>query len=438
MNKPLSGELKIIVRFCRLLVLRTLQIYLIILIPILHVVVVVIRVLKKTPADFKQRRVVLGGAGLINHAKWCGALRDLDVDAKTFVWGTPKIYDCGTFDYDMQAKWGDYVYLVAPWIFLKTIFCADTVICGFDGFLLGVTNLRRFELKLMKLAKCKVVVAPYGADSFVYRNIDSKATAHVLQISYPQASRNQNKIESDVRRNVKNADFLFLGFMSLDGFGRWDALSVSPLVIDIDIWRPKRDKPKSQKLTIVHTPNHRGFKGTEFLIQAVKELQNENHDIELMLLEGIPNSEVMKIFIDRADVLVEQLIAPGYALSAIEGMATGLIVISNLSDQGIIAPMRRWSYLDECPIVSATPETIKEVLVKLIERPKLREELSKLSRMYAEKYHSYQTFQEFYEAIDCYLYEQGPDLINFYHPIIGTSSTVEKKIKTPLVSNEII
>jgi glycosyltransferase involved in cell wall biosynthesis len=394
---------------------------------------------KKTPADFKQRRVVLGGAGLVNHAKWCGALRAEDIESKTFVWGAPEIYDQRTFDYDLQAKWGKFVYLVVPWIFLKTLFGTDTVICGFDGFLLGTTNLRRFELYFMKLAKCKIVVVPYGADSFVYRNIDSRATAHVLQISYPQASRNQNRIERDVRRNVKNADFMFLGFMTFDGFGRWDALPVSPLVIDLDVWQPNKEIHKTrEKLTIVHTPNHRGFKGTEFLIQAVKELQEENYAVELVLLEEIPNSEVLKIFVERADVLVEQLIAPGYALSAIEGMATGLTVVSNLSDQGVIAPMRRWSYLNECPIVSATPETIKEVLVKLINQPQLREELSTLSRMYAEKYHSYQTFQEFYQAIDAYLYEQGPDLINFYHPIIGQSRTVHKKLKTPLVPNEIV
>ena len=251
MNKSQLGEPKIFVRFCRQLVFRTLQIYLIVLIPAIFVIVIAIRVLKKTPADFEHRRVVLGGAGLVNHAKWCGALRAIEIKATTFVWGTPKIYGPGTFDYDLQAKWGAYVYLVAPWIFLKTVSGADTVICGFDGFLLGTTNLRSIEIYLMKLAKCKIVVVPYGADSFVYRSIHSGTTAHGLQISYPRASRNQNKIEKDVRRNVRNADFMFLGFMTFDGFGRWDALTASPLVIDVDVWQPNKEKHKTQEKIVV-------------------------------------------------------------------------------------------------------------------------------------------------------------------------------------------
>jgi hypothetical protein len=101
-------------------------------------------------------------------------------------------------------------------------------------------------------------------------------------------------------------------------------------------------------------------------------------------------------------------------------------------------PFRRWSFLNECPAVSATPESIEEVLRNLYDKPELRKELSTLSRMYAEKYHSHETFQEFYRATDAYLFEQGPELINFYHPLIGQSMTVKDKLKTPLIDNQIV
>jgi hypothetical protein len=391
--------MKSIARLFRKLLLKVAQVLLILSIPVLVCSALVLRVLKRTPNDFVSRRVVLGGCGLVSHAKWCNALRAMNIDATTYVWGTPSIYDKKTFDYDLQASWDSWGYVAAPLVFLKALYNADTVICGFDGFILGTTNLREIELFLMHLAKCKVVVFPYGGDSFVYRNILSESTAHVLQISYPQAARKQNKIEKDVRRNVKYADFMCLGMMTFDGFGRWDALPVSALVVDTENWKPQQLVPTNEVMTIVHTPNHRGFKGTEFLIQAVRDLQDEDLPVKLILLEGVPNSEVQCVLTEEADVLVEQLIAPGYGLSGVEGMASGLTVVANLSDDRIMTPMRRWSYLNECPVVSATPETIKEVLRKLFNQPEMRNRLSKLSREYALKYHSYATFQDFYRAI---------------------------------------
>ena len=42
----------------------------------------------------------------------------------------------------------------------------------------------------------------------------------------------------------------------------------------------------------------------------------------MILLEGINNKKVLEILSQDADILVEQIIATGYALNAIEGMAT--------------------------------------------------------------------------------------------------------------------
>jgi glycosyltransferase involved in cell wall biosynthesis len=405
--------------------------------PFLTVAVCVIRVCKHRPDSFLGRRVVFGGAGLANHAKWAGALKELGISAKTMVWGTPEIYSPDLFDYDLQRKWGIASFFVAPFVFLKVITKTDVVVCGFDGFILGTTNLRRYELFLLRLSRCKVVVIPYGADAFVYRQIYSNDVKHVLQISYPQAARMQESIEKDVRRNVKNADFVFMGMMSFDGFGRWDVLSPSSLVINTSEITPNLMKNSSSRLVVAHSPNHRGFKGTEFVIDAVEKLKQEGLDIELRLLEKIPNEQVINALERDVDVLVEQIIAPGYGLSGVEGLASGCVVISNFSDEQIIRPFRRWSFLNECPIVSATPETIKSVLKMLYDQPELRRELATLSRMYAEKYHSHESFQDFYRAVDSFLFEDGPELINYYHPILGHSEKTHNKIKPPLIDNRI-
>ena len=56
---------------------------------------------------------------------------------------------------------------------------------------------------------------------------------------------------------------------------------------------------------IVHATNHEHFKGTKYLRKAVTDLKKENYKIELSILKGTSNSEVLKI--SQADVVFDQL-----------------------------------------------------------------------------------------------------------------------------------
>ena len=108
------------------------------------------------------------------------------------------------------------------------------------------------------------------------------------------------------------------------------------MTIDTDGWKAKKiyspNDGVSGPVKIIHTPNHRGFKGTEFLVAAVNELRSEGLKIELILLEGVKNELVRHIMENDADILAEQFIATAYAMSGIEGMASGLPVLANLNN----------------------------------------------------------------------------------------------------------
>lgn len=386
--------------------------------PILIAATLILRGVKRETTG-RVRKVVFGGVGMINFARWSDALNKTGRESRTVVWSTPSIYSRDVFDRDIQSRWGDFSGIVAPVIFLQEVRHADTVVCGFDGFILGLGRLQRFEFFLLKLAGCKTVVIPYGADSYVYSQISSEDVAHVLQISYPEAARRQRSLSRDVNRKIEQADFVFLGLMTFDGFGRWDALPFNAMVVDLDLWVPGQRDWRSEVLMVVHAPNHRGFKGTEFIVEAVRRLKNEGFLIELILLEGMPNEQVRDVFSNQAHVLVEQLIAPGYAMNGVEGLASGLVVIANLSDERLMRPMRRWSFAAECPIVSANPETIYEVLREFTSNRNQLEEIGNSSRHYAEKFHSAEAFSEFYASIDSFLWDGGERPINFFHPLLG-------------------
>ena len=233
-----------------------------------------------------------------------------------------------------------------------------------------------------------------------------------------------------------NSDFVIMGAM-LDDAARWDALPLSDLCVDITQWKPSNKVQTAdgvnEAVTIVHTPNHRGFKGSEFIIKAVHELKEEGVKIDFVLLEKVPNHVVRTTLTTKADILVEQIIFTGFGLSGIEGLASGIPVLSNLENPEIMNVFRRYSYLNECPVVSTTPENVKTILSKLISNPELRNELGITSRKYAEKYHSYDSFGALFEEIERKIWKEDPssDPLNFYNPQNPNSYNN----RTPLISN---
>jgi hypothetical protein len=131
------------------------------------------------------------------------------------------------------------------------------------------------------------------------------------------------------------------------------------------------------------------------------------------------------------DILAEQFIGIGYALSAIEGMASGLPVMANLEHEAYTRVYRRYGFLDECPVLSTSPETLVDNLRALVTDPALRETLGRASRAFAEKYHSYEMARYLFGSIhDRIVHGKDVDLINLFHPLKS-----EYNRRTPLIAH---
>jgi hypothetical protein len=120
-------------------------------------------------------------------------------------------------------------------------------------------------------------------------------------------------------------------------------------------------------------------------------------------------------------------------------MVTGIPVISNLDIEESTRLFRRYSYLNECPILSSKPETIKQNLKILITNPQLRKDLGQSGRLYVEKYHSYSAtgilFTKIYDKI---WYNKEVDLMNMYNPLNPDSYNNQSPlINHPLFENKI-
>jgi len=318
--------------------------------------------------------------------------------------------------------------------FTYSIFKYDIFHIPCTGHILGFTPLKWLEPYILKLAGIKTIVLPYGSDFYMYSKIRDPNLIIGLNYSYPKAALIEQKIEKDVNRWVKNADS-FLPCCQIDGIGRIDIIQQSYLSINISDWKNKvqysTNNGSNGVVQIAHTPNHRGVKGTEYIIKAVDELKEEGLKLELLLIEGKQNFEVKDILLNKADILVEKIVGFGYALSGIEGMATGLPTISHTDNIFYSIIFNGYSYLKECPIHSANVDNIKDRLRELVVNPELREELGRKGRKYVEKYHSYFASAYFFDQIYQKIwYGKDIDLMNMYHPLNPDSyNNIYEKIK---------
>lgn len=428
--------------YCKQILIKFLELVFIPFFLILYLLVIII---KKKPGKNNMPRLVWGADPIINN-KYCSeSLKEAGYNSKTLMNGF----------YSSINKKEDYdlyldklcpvrlpINLLAYYAFIYSIWNFDIIHHPAHGYLLRFTYWMKFaEGALIKGAGCKNVVLPYGSDILLYSKINNLELRHALLLSYPNAGKKEKQIQRQVNYWINNSS-AFLPSLQNDGIGFWDVLCYNCTVIDEKKWTVKKELSNHKDgindvVKIMHSPNHRGVKGTEFIIQAVDNLKNEGLKIELILLERITNDKVEELMAD-VDILAEQLII-AHGLSAVEGMAKGLSVISNFEDENRNRVFRTYSYLNECPIVSASSENITEVLRSLVTNPALRHELSLAGRAYVEKYHSYAFGQFLFGEIYKKIWKgEHVDLLNMFHPLNPASYNNEFPIvKHPLLKNKI-
>lgn len=393
----------------------------------------------------QRSSLVWGSTPLLNNRHWSHAMRAAGYRSETFTtmyYGT--INKRSDWDRILDEEWTGCPATLKPLLaFLDSLLRYDVFFISADGYFIGHTiGLWRLQAPLLRFCGKKTVFIPYGSDTYVYRRVRSTALLHGLLASYPEAAKRQAQVAARLDYWCRHADACVPAVMGIDGFGRWDVLTTSPLCLDLNEWpASSRRSPadgSTAPVVICHAPNHRGFKGTEFVIDAVNQLKQEGLKVELVLLEKIQNDKVRQILQNDADILIEQLIFTGHGLNGLEGMASGIPVISNLEDEAYITPIRRWSFFSECPLVSASPETLVDVLRKLITRPQLRHDIGRSSRAYVEKYHDLDSAAYLFEAVVDYVHKRRESLINLYHPILGEYPNRSAKIVSPLLNNKIV
>ena len=326
----------------------------------------------------------------------------------TFVDETYAINDRSDFDDHLVTGASDWRRFV-PGLprtlrFIRFLRNCDVLVTNFDGGLLRHSPLRFLEHWLLKAGNKKLVLWPYGADSFVYTSIADHTFRYGLYQSYPAGARREQAVRRQIAHFNRHADFIVANIPHHEALPRWDVLTVACYGVDIEEWKPLPDfghvgngDSGKAPVRLLHCPNHCDVKGTQFIIDAVAELRAAGVNVELTILEGVKNHEILAEM-QQCDIVVAQLLY-GYASTEIEGMSLGKPVISNLDSPIYYPTARRYTYFHECPLVSATPETLGAALLELVKSPGERTRLGQRGREYVRKFHSLEGQGRFWSTV---------------------------------------
>lgn len=326
------------------------------------------------------------------------AERMLGVDAKTLVFTTYYITD--EFDYNL-SRWSALPVigrLLPLLVFLWGCVMMDRMHSFCDRGILPSSSLYTYdfrELRIYRLLGIEVFLWAYGAD------VRNRETAQAMGTPNPCTDCDSpgkycicdpGKTRDNMKKLSSLSCAIFAGMGEMFGYvpGSVDDTFYWP--IDLNSERGKKFQPvypdsdPTRPLRIVHASNHRMFKGTRFLIDAVEALKAEGEKLELVLVERVPNTQALELY-KSADVIFDQCLLGNYGYFALEAMALGKPVMCFIRhpDQYLLHP-------DECPIIRIQASTLKEDIRNLLRR---REDLAGIGRQgrhYVETYFSVEAF----------------------------------------------
>ena len=347
--------------------------------------------------------VGLGPEPLISNVYHKKALIQNGYSAETFV--SEVYFITNEFDINL-SRWRSNLLtavLIPFYLFFRCLFRYKSLFIYFHGGPLWTTRiLDRFEPHFYRMAKIRVVVMPYGSDVQVLTRSKNLYFKHTVSIDYPNFRKYRRRVSNSVDRWTRHADWVISGCEWVDYMYHWDTLMLAHFSIDLDRWNPTKQGAeigRAEKLRILHAPNHVAIKGTKALVDAVETLKKEGLNIELVLMRGVPNSEIQKA-IESVDLVADQFVIGWYAMFAMEAMAMEKPVLcylrEDLIDLYVKAGLVR---REEIPIINTNLLEIKEKIRWVYSH---REELIKIGergREFVKNHHSTERIGEVFRNI---------------------------------------
>lgn len=267
------------------------------------------------------------------------------------------------------------------------------------------------EIFLLKQLGKKVVYSNNACNDGVSQTAFSKwgseesACASCRWQSEPNVCSDERNLTWGIFRN-KVADFQCMIFGNRVDYNDDPRVHEVPefYCLDTEVWNPQIDIPESFRLIaksdqttwLYHAVGNKAersinevnIKSSHIYLPLVQKLKDEGLSVDLIEATGIPNRNV-RFLQAQADIFLDMLTVGWFGANAREGMMLGKPVICYILPDFLENVRKELpDYAAELPIVSATPNTVEEILRDLIANSDKRREIGQRSRDFAVKWHS--------------------------------------------------
>lgn len=333
----------------------------------------------------KKVDIGIGPEPLINQKGHKLALLNAGYSAETYVSHT--FYYTSDNDVDYRARKGFIWRCLLAW---RCLFRYRALYFYFKGGPFGWCGLLRLEPWIYKLSATKTLVTAYGGDCQDFYLCSNLLFKHSVNMDYPHVTPKNYRVRQRVNRWTLHADYILSGCDWVFYTPRWNAIWPAHFTVDTNTLKPVAEiNPETApKIIILHAPNHTTIKGSEYIVQAVRDLVHEGLPVELDFVQNISNAELYN-HIRNAHIIADQLIIGWYGMFAVEAMSAGKPVLCYL-DQSLVDLYEFAKIIehDEIPIIRCDRHSFKDELRKLVQNRQEIIEIGKRSREYALKYHS--------------------------------------------------
>ncbi|MCK5127173.1 MAG: tetratricopeptide repeat protein [candidate division Zixibacteria bacterium] len=261
---------------------------------------------------------------------------------------------------------------------LRTRKYAEQMIPQFDIFHFHFGKTLTFDysdLPWLK-EKNKKVVSQYWGSECRMLSIAKKLNPYIKV-----KDKTEDVIKTELEEMSKYVRHCIVGDYELYEYVKdyFEHIHVIPSLIDTEKYRPDPDRLPNDKFVIVHAPTDTDLKGSLVIQRVLQELLVD-HEFECRFVQGMSHKEAMKNY-QQADLIIDELHCGSYGLLSVETMAMAKPVVTWISD------FMKEKYPSDLPIISANPDTLKDVIKDTLENREMLAEKGQQGRAYVEKYH---------------------------------------------------
>ena len=231
-----------------------------------------------------------------------------------------------------------------------------------------------WDLPVLRSLGKKVFFTFHGTDCRTRRVLDENNPWSFFK--YSDMSVDDDRVEQNVNVIRTYASKMFITSPEYTMFVP-DAV-LQPRTLDLEEW-PEQPAAQREIPKILHVPSARGTKGTPFVVDGLRALEEEGVKFEFSLLEGVPH-EVAKRAIADADIVIDNVLTGDYEVVSIETMSCNRVPIAYLQDRAKRA-------FPDAPVFEVNPESFVERMRALIPDVGLRRDLAARGRSFVAANH---------------------------------------------------